>query len=184
MNTYEKQGGSTDIPVPTEFTPALIGQELSPLTPCPHQVVEAEFKQPVIKFLKTDAPQRLLQFRNRNAFLMLVALHLRAHEPQPTQNPQNRVGHEGRPRQYQRTPGREHPVRFAKHELRRHEMLQYGQHHHMIELARWQRQWRTDIRVNALPTPSGALLDLVVHAHAADDSVRGILQESGFQAAA
>src|SRR6202162_5143284 len=114
--------------------PTAARPEASALTGGDHKVVKPKLKPPVNKPLKPDAPKHPFQGCNRNPFLMLVALHLRADQPQPPQDPQNRIDHPRRPSQYQRPPGRKQPIRLTQHGLRLHQMLEHRQHYHMIEL--------------------------------------------------
>lgn len=153
------------------------------LSRCDHQIVQSELKRIMNEVLKSDAMQHLLQGACRDAFLMLVKLHLVANQLEVVEHFQNRIHHCGGPRQDQRTARGQDAMGLAEDRLGIGQVLEYSQHDYMIELRGFEGQDLGYIGTQAIPSAAGAVAYLIIDTNAMCDPPRGKIQKSRIQSA-
>ncbi len=115
------------------------------------QVVQAEFKPPQPHLAEADAFEHPHERWCRDPFLMLIGLHVGAHDAQALKNIQQAIDGGVGPRQDECAARRQHAKRLAQHGCGIDEVLQHGEHHDVVEAGVRHGQTGRDIRHDLEP---------------------------------
>ncbi len=147
-------------------------------------VVESHFELARLTPREPNVLQHRFQLSNWNSRLVLVESKLIVDQLNSSQNLKDGVHDRTGPRQDQRPPWPQDPVRLGQYIFRPRQMLKHGKHRHMIELSAFEWQPSGYVRANQGDLVLLCIFGIVVEPDARCDSCLDVLQKRRSRATA